>query len=485
MSTSSVGNILLDKEILLESGTNELEVLVFRIGEQTFGINVAKVREVLPKGRITHLAKSHSSVRGVFRLRDAVIPCVSLVDHLKIETSHPNSEGTLILSDFNRQQTAFLVDEVERIHRLSWEHVLSVPQILEQSNAPITAVAKIDERLVIMLDFELIIDQVTERWHKITSVENPLGVPREKLRVMIADDSPTVRKAVTETLEASGYSNLHAFENGSVAWDWLNSQVDGATKSSDVVDFIVSDVEMPLIDGFHLTKKIKEHPLLKGIPVLLYSSIVTPDNYKKGQAVGADAQISKPDLSQVVGIADELISKMHPEWSNATTDAANPTPEVATAKTPVAAPAAEEVPVPAATTPSATPAPELPAAIAEGADSIPTGSLWMSLRTELSDLADNLRTVSGKATKKEQYNLTARILHNVKSASMVVPVNQITRATHSVEDALNHHQTEDSDIPRDLLDSFADWIEEVAHAKEENLGASLSSYVGFCDLQTV
>ena len=304
---SSLSNILLDKEILLESGTNELEVLVFKVADYTFGINVAKVREVLPTAEITTLPKSHASIRGVFKLRNQVIPCVSLLDHLGIMPNSDKSESTMILTDLNKQQTAFLVDEVERIHRLSWESILAVPALDDLASTPVTALARCDERLIVMLDFEMILDDVTEQFFRTDEVANPMGLPREKLHLLLAEDSPTVRQAICATLAASGYRQVTVFENGAEAWDWISQRIQETGRAEDVGDLLICDVEMPQVDGFHLTKQIKEHTLLRQIPVLLYSSIITPDNHKKGKAVGADAQVAKPELTKVVELADELI----------------------------------------------------------------------------------------------------------------------------------------------------------------------------------
>ena len=149
-----MANILLDKEILLESGTNELELLVFDVADYTFGINVAKVREVLPTAEITALPRAHSSIRRRVQCSATnVIPCVSLQDHLGITATSDHSESNMILTDFNQQQTAFLVDGVERIHRLSWENILAVPGLDSLSHTPVTALARCDNRLIVMLDF--------------------------------------------------------------------------------------------------------------------------------------------------------------------------------------------------------------------------------------------------------------------------------------------------------------------------------------------
>ncbi len=304
---ANVGNILLEKDILLESGTNEVEVLVFGVGGYTFGINVAKVREVLPAQTITALPKAHSSVIGCFRLRDRVIPCVSLHRHLDEQSGQKGDQVTIILTEFNQFQIGFVVDTVERIHRISWERVMAVPSVLTSSDSPVTAVANIEDRLVTMLDFEMIADQVSEQVAVTDAVPNPDSVPRDTLRILLADDSATVRKAAAKTLRNSGYTDLILFEDGEKAWTWIQQKLHDTGVADEVASLVISDVEMPRIDGFHLTKNIKSHPQLCHIPVMLYSSILTPENLKKGEFVKADAQVTKPELSRIVKKADELI----------------------------------------------------------------------------------------------------------------------------------------------------------------------------------
>ncbi|HPP53847.1 MAG TPA: chemotaxis protein CheW, partial [Thermoguttaceae bacterium] len=266
-----------------------------------------------PTTSITHLPKAHPSIRGVFKLRDQVIPCVSLLDYLGIEAVGERSESTMILTDLNQQQTAFLVDEVERIHRLSWQNILAVPNLEALSHTPVTALARCEDRLVVMLDFEMILDEITSQYFRTDAVENPLGLPRETLKILLAEDSPTVREAIGATLRKSGYVQLEFFENGMEAWKWFEQRLAESEQVEAFADLLICDVEMPQMDGFHLTKRIKDHPQLRTLPVLLYSSIITPDNRKKGQAVGADAQVSKPQLREVVRLADELIAKAKQE----------------------------------------------------------------------------------------------------------------------------------------------------------------------------
>ncbi len=455
---SSVSNILLDNEILLESGTNELEILVFRLGDYTFGINVAKVREVLPRGPITGLAKAHASVLGVFSLRDTVVPVVSLRRHLQVSEGEAGSDQTLILADFNRQQTAFVVDTVERIHRLSWEQVLAVPAISSLAHSPVTAVARIDQRLVIMLDFEMITDQVTEQYFRTGMVANPLGLERKELRVLLADDSPTVREAVIKTLESSGYTQLKAFVNGREAWEWLEKQARTTRDLAQIADLLISDVEMPQIDGLHLTKRIKEHPVLKALPVLLYSSIVTPDNHKKGQAVGADAQISKPELAKVVEIADSLIASALARRKS-TGGAGAPAAKSESLKAWLQP--AKNVVVPAV-------AEQSPTWEVDG-DELPSETnprIWQTYRAELADrsrhLARQLQLLRDRPGTTTVCQEILRTLHTIKSAAMVVPVNEVTHLTHMLEGVLVASSNPEASWPLDTLEQFTDWLGELA-----------------------
>lgn len=302
----SMGNILLEKEILLESGTNECEILVFRVGEFMLGINVAKVREVLPTQTITRIPQTHTSILGCFTLRKNVVSCVSL--HLHLGEPAPSGDvSTVIVTEFNRVQTAFVVDAVEKIHRVSWQNVMAVPKMVVSAASPVTAITEIDGRLVTMLDFETISDQVTDRREQTDAVPNPHNVPREAMKVLLADDSPTVRSTARATLNASGYTNVQVFENGEEVWDWIVARYQATGDVRQVADLLISDVEMPRVDGFHLTKNIKDHAELRRLPVMLFSSILTPDNEKKGKVVRADAQITKPELHRVVELADTLI----------------------------------------------------------------------------------------------------------------------------------------------------------------------------------
>ena len=519
---TTLSNILLEKEILLESGTNELELLVFDVADYTFGINVAKVREVMPTAEITSLPRSHSSVRGVFNLRNEVIPCVSLRDHLGVGTAHENPESNMILTDLNQQQTAFLVDGVERIRRLSWENVLSVPALEALAEVPITALARCEDRLVVILDFEKILDDVTDQYFRTDAVENPLGLLRQELRILFVEDSPTVREAIGNTLRASGYTQTLFFCNGDEAWRWIARRFEETGRPEDVGDLVISDIEMPQVDGLHLTKRIKGHPELKELPVLLYSSIVTADNEKKGWAVGADAQVSKPELKEVVRLADELISTAQRENRAAAlrkiTEAAR-TQEEAPAEPPAAGGSItpdlppQQVDPPAPTPAQAevfptTPEPaehptrqepalapeeiEMPTSAARPfgeASSYPTDGrqapegvdvgLWETFRRELTGHVATLRGMLDRSQwgdrTDELFHQTARTLHTIKSAAMVIPLDQVTTCTHLTETLMEAAREDRQKWPREALQRYLEWLDQILSPPDGDVGAALWS----------
>ena len=483
---SSVGNILLEKDILLESGTNEVEILVFRVGGFSLGINVAKVREVLPEQKITHLPKAHESVVGCFTLRNQVVPCVSLHRHLGESVADESEDVTIILTEFNQYQTGFVVDAVERIHRVSWEHIMAAPSIITNAQTPVTAVTDIENRLISMLDFEMIADQVSQHAHQVGAMDNPDDLPRDTLRILLADDSATVRQAVSETLRGSGYTNLTIFENGEEAWNWIQERFAETGDIHEVADLLVSDVEMPRVDGMRLTKNIKEHPELKKLYVLLYSSILTPDNLKKGAAVKANAMITKPQLDQVLVLADEMITNRlngsdtitftgHTLDTNH--DPASDASEAAVASEAPAEPlkASETVTdqdVPVAEE-AAAPAP----ASADGEDKAVTASgspinvmanpgLWMTFRNELTDRVDQLRKLCELAADEvpsvSEINDAFRTLHSVKSAAMVVPLDEVTHLTHAAEGAMNAAREDPARWPRKELRRYVSWLRDLA-----------------------
>ena len=284
--------------ILLEAGTNEMELLVFKLDNVRFGINVAKVREIIQRPKAVAIPHSPFAVEGSFRLRDDVLTLINLGAHFHMEGEQTRQgEGMSIIVEFNSMQCGILVDAVEVIHRLRWDDIEPPSPYLMNMNVPITGVARVGKDLVLIADFETIISEILGI-NGVDDAEGPAEeVPPEDAHILLADDSMILRKQLTRVLENAGYRHLCVCADGREAWEAIKRN----QKSGEhPFDLVLTDIEMPQMDGLHLTAKIKGDPDLKDTPVILFSSLITDDNRRKGEAVGADEQICKPDSQNVV-----------------------------------------------------------------------------------------------------------------------------------------------------------------------------------------
>lgn len=297
-------------DILLESGTNELEVLVFQLGGQPYGINVAKVREVIQPVKVTASPGMPPSVLGMINLRGVILPLVDLMSYLEIDPQGQDDKTRRVLvTEFNGSRAGFVVDSIEHIYRMSWRDIKPAPDHDGgESYFAVTGIAEIDSRLVLMLDFESIVDHISmQRSLHINQVENPNGVDRGACRVFIAEDSRFIREIMKTVLNNSGYTRVEAFTNGADAWEALRTAAEGGGSGARYL--LVTDIEMPRMDGLALTKRVKSHPVLRDTPVILFSSLITKDTHHKGSQVGADDQISKPQLSKLVELVDKWAAR--------------------------------------------------------------------------------------------------------------------------------------------------------------------------------
>jgi two-component system chemotaxis response regulator CheV len=297
----------MDTNILLESGTNELEVLEFTLGENHYGINVAKIREILTYQPITPVPNSHPSIEGIFMPRDTMITVVNLKHCLGMESTFENN-GLFIITNFNKLNIAFHVDQVMGIHRVSWETIIKPDSTINtEENSASTGVIKMDDKLIIILDFEKIVTDISpETGLKVSDVEKLEGRQRCNSPILIAEDSPLLSKLITDCLKKAGYSNLIVTMNGQEAWDRLNE----FKQNGDVcekVRCIITDIEMPLMDGYRLTKLVKSDEIMKKIPLIIFSSLVNDEMRIKGEKLGADAQLTKPEIGHLVDAIDKLI----------------------------------------------------------------------------------------------------------------------------------------------------------------------------------
>lgn len=302
----------MDTNILLESGTNELEILEFRIADNYYGINVAKIREILTYQHVTPIPNSHPFVEGIFMPRDSMITVINLRKCLGYPDL-PEGKGLFFITNFNNLNTAFHVDEVLGIHRVSWEEINTPDSTINaENNGVSTGVIKLDDHLVVIIDFEKIVSNINpETGLKVSDMDNYQANDerdRSKSPLVIAEDSALLSKLIQDCLRKVGYTNIHAFVNGKEAWDYLTSE-EKEGKALEDVHCIITDIEMPQMDGHRLCKLVKTDDNLKSIPVIIFSSLINDEIRKKGESVGADAQLTKPEIGKLVEAVDELIDK--------------------------------------------------------------------------------------------------------------------------------------------------------------------------------
>ena len=296
------------KGILLESGTNELEIVEFQVGQNKFGINVIKVKEIIQPIGITFIPHAHPHVEGIVQLRGEVLPVVSMNRVLGIPIQNKSDQEKFIVAEFNKQRVVFHVDNVTQIHRISWDQIEKPSDIYQGSSSHVIGVIKRQEEMILLLDFEkIIVDINPESGINMDSVKKLGKRERSDKKIVIAEDSPLLRKLLHDTLTEAGYANLEFFENGLDTINYLEQLTKVTSDISEHVQIVVTDIEMPQMDGHALTKKIKEHNNLSKLPVLIFSSLITDDLRHKGDQVGAEDQISKPEIAELVLKIDKFI----------------------------------------------------------------------------------------------------------------------------------------------------------------------------------
>ncbi len=391
-------------KILLESGTNELEIIEFKVGGELFGINIAKIREIIRAHEVKPMPNSHNVVEGIFKQRGDVITVIDLAKCLELSREEDDrSYDIFLLTYFNKLNFAFRVERVVGIDRVSWEDIRKPDSVIyggkesiatgiaeykdrlitildfekiiadispesfiafekldnlgerEESDKKILVIAEYKDRLITILDFEKIIADISpESFIAFEKLDN-LGEREESdKKILVVEDSVMLSNLIIKALHKSGYKNTIKFNNGKEAWEYLteakNSDLpisefvscvisdiemplmDGhrltklikedselkvlpvilEAKNSDLpisefVSCVISDIEMPLMDGHRLTKLIKEDSELKVLPVILFSSLISDEIRIKGEEVGADEQINKPEICGLVNIIDRLI----------------------------------------------------------------------------------------------------------------------------------------------------------------------------------
>lgn len=293
------------------AGTNQLEVLLFSLGfnsqtnhEEVFAINVFKIREVMHVPQLTHAPDMPPGVKGMISVRGQIIPVVDLAHFFSMQIKE--EPKILIITEFNRSTQGFLVHSVEQIKRLDWNEIKVPPQMMaDRLGGLVTAVTELeDKRIVMIIDVEKVLSETSGKVEDNSAFEGIEHVPNNST-VLYADDSSVARKQIAKTLDALGTKHISA-KNGVEAWERLLEIAERAeimrVPTSELLQLILTDIEMPGMDGYVLTRKIKQDKRFKGIPVIMHSSLSSDSNITIGESVGVDAYVSKFDPRELVKV---------------------------------------------------------------------------------------------------------------------------------------------------------------------------------------
>ena len=298
-------------KILLESGTNEMEIMQFTIFDNLYGINVAKVLEIMMSETVKPMPHTHPAVEGIFKPRDAVLTVVDLPYYLTGEHSSPDSRNLFIVTNFNKMFIAFRVHSVVGISRISWTDIQKPDKTISGGEEGVaTGIAQCDDNLVTVLDFEKIVAEIApETSIQMKEIEDMGNRENSNYPILVAEDSILLSHMIQKALSKAGYTNVKMFANGQELWDYIEPLASDPAALQDRVALIITDIEMPTMDGHRLTKLIKSNNVLRNIPVIIFSSLVTEEMRIKGKQLGADEQLSKPEIGHLVEVMDTLLAR--------------------------------------------------------------------------------------------------------------------------------------------------------------------------------
>lgn len=311
------------QEILLESGTNELEIIEFYVGSQPLGINVQKLKEIISfdESNLTVIPDSHPSMMGTLLLRGDTIPLIDLKKHLKQRQQTDASEtqrSVVMVCEFNHRTNGFKVDGVNQIHRISWSNVEPIAPILAKFEPRFTGSIHVGDREILLLDLEHIVgeldpDSVLDD-RKSTDSTNDSEAPsptRNNAKILMAEDSTIIRSGLQKVLKEAGFNSLEVFVDGEKCYQRiLQLKQEADANKADIRDYlrlVISDIEMPKMDGLTLCRKVKEELNYKHLPVILFSSLINPPMEVKCDSVGADNYAAKPEVEKLIGLMDKYI----------------------------------------------------------------------------------------------------------------------------------------------------------------------------------
>lgn len=299
----------MDTNILLESGTNELEILEFMVAGNYYGINVAKIREIISCQPLTPIPNSHANVEGAFSTRGETITVVNLARALGMqEQMDEPTQDMFLITNFNMVSTGFHVHGVVGIHRVNWGQIIQPDSMIcNSSKSMITGIVNLDGKLVLILDFEAVVAEIAPEVGMSMSDMGHIGERKENHSpILFAEDSHLLSMLIYDGLTKAGYTNVIPMNNGLELWNLLQQYKKEGTLQQRV-KCVITDIEMPQMDGHRLLKLMKEDPELRDIPVIIFSSLINEDMRRKGEMLGADAQLSKNQMGEFLQAVDSFL----------------------------------------------------------------------------------------------------------------------------------------------------------------------------------
>lgn len=299
-----------ETEILLESGTNEIEVMQFTINDELYGINVAKVKEIMMSDKVKPVPHAHEAVEGIFKPREILLTVVDLPKYLMGHECEKHPKDLFIITNFNKLNIAFRVHTVVGISRISWEDIQKPDDTISNGKEGVsTGIAQCGGELVTILDFEKIVTEIAPETGIQMSDIDLLGERRRcDVPIVLAEDSVLLASMICESLKKAGFSNVKRFNNGKEAWEFLHAIRDQEHMESEA-SLIITDIEMPEMDGHRLTKLVKDDEKMKRMPIIIFSSLINEEMRIKGKQLGANEQLSKPEIGRLVEVMDELLDR--------------------------------------------------------------------------------------------------------------------------------------------------------------------------------
>ena len=287
------------RKVTTEVGTNEWQVVVFYLGNQSFAINVDKTREILRWPGCREIPEADPAMIGITSVRGEVLPMIDLKVSLGIKSDVPLENSKVIIAEFNEAKLGFVVDAVERIYRINSED-LDGSLTGSYLGKWVLYVIKRDSRNVLLLDYEAIVQKITPQF----SIKNMVNEKEIKLLtkdlddlssyyILVAEDSPLIRSQLEDSLRSGGFTNLKIVPDGKTAHEAI-------VLNEEPFDVIITDVEMPRMDGLTLSRKIRENPATKDMPIIVFSSIMAEDIKAKAASIGTNYQINKPEINMLV-----------------------------------------------------------------------------------------------------------------------------------------------------------------------------------------